>query len=196
MKNAVFYSLAAAYAEEKGAHWLVGGHNADDRRLFEDTSEAFFANLQSALSSGSPRLKGKLEIHAAPPRHEQAGGGGVGVSRRRPVRAHLELPSSWGESTAGGARAARREPLPSGLQVWKTRSGRKRFKIHFAVEPSMRHGRGDGEKEPPVRMSTVDIAMEEALHPSQYINTLADTQNEPAARRHRRGRIGPQGAVS
>lgn len=62
MKNAVFYSLAAAYAEEKGAHWLVGGHNADDRRLFEDTSEAFFVNLQSALSSGSPRLKGKLEI--------------------------------------------------------------------------------------------------------------------------------------
>src|SRR5579864_7188751 len=45
----------------------------------------------------------------------------------------------------------------------------------------MRHGRGDGEKEPPVRMSAVDIALEEALHPSQYINTLSDTQNEPAA---------------
>jgi GTP cyclohydrolase FolE2 len=45
----------------------------------------------------------------------------------------------------------------------------------------MRHGRGNGEKEPPVSMSTVDVALEGALHPSQYINTLTDTQNEPAA---------------
>jgi GTP cyclohydrolase FolE2 len=45
----------------------------------------------------------------------------------------------------------------------------------------MRQGRGTGEKEPPVRMSTVDVALEEALHPTQYINTLTDTQNEPSA---------------
>jgi len=44
----------------------------------------------------------------------------------------------------------------------------------------MRHGRGSGEKEPPVSMSA-DVALEEALHPSQYIDTFADTQNEPAA---------------
>jgi GTP cyclohydrolase FolE2 len=46
----------------------------------------------------------------------------------------------------------------------------------------MRYGRGVGEKDPPVSMSAVDVALEEALHPpSQYINTVTDTQNEPAA---------------
>ena len=46
----------------------------------------------------------------------------------------------------------------------------------------MRNGRGSGEKEPTGRMSSADIALEEALHqPSQYIDTLTDTQSEPAA---------------
>jgi len=46
----------------------------------------------------------------------------------------------------------------------------------------MRHGRGPGEKEHPVSMSSVDVALEEALHPSsQYIDTFTDTQSEPAA---------------
>ena len=45
MKNAVFYSLAAAFAEEKGARRIIGGHNAEDKILFEDTSEEFFDSL-------------------------------------------------------------------------------------------------------------------------------------------------------
>ena len=46
----------------------------------------------------------------------------------------------------------------------------------------MRHGRRTGEKEPPASMSSVDVALEEALHPtSQYIDTFTDTQSEPAA---------------
>lgn len=57
MKNAVYYSLAAAYAEEKGAGCIIGGHNADDRRLFDDTSEEFFASLQRTISASSPRLR-------------------------------------------------------------------------------------------------------------------------------------------
>ena len=57
MKNAVFYSLAAAFAEEKGSDCLIGGHNADDRRVFEDTSEEFFASLQKTLTAASPRLR-------------------------------------------------------------------------------------------------------------------------------------------
>jgi 7-cyano-7-deazaguanine synthase len=57
MKNAVFYSLAAAYAEEKRAVRIIGGHNADDRRLFDDTSDEFFASLQRAITSSSPRLR-------------------------------------------------------------------------------------------------------------------------------------------
>jgi len=43
------------------------------------------------------------------------------------------------------------------------------------------HGRGLGEKKLPVSMSSVDVALEGAMRPSQYIDTLTDTQNEPAA---------------
>lgn len=59
MKNAIFYSLAAAYAEEKGANRIIGGHNAGDRRLFTDASEEFFASLQRTISASSPRLRGR-----------------------------------------------------------------------------------------------------------------------------------------
>lgn len=45
----------------------------------------------------------------------------------------------------------------------------------------MRQGRGLGEKQPPARLSAVDVALEERLRPSQYIDILSDTQNEPAA---------------
>ena len=46
MKNATYYSLAAAFAEETGSSCIVGGHNSDDLRFFEDTSDEFFAQLQ------------------------------------------------------------------------------------------------------------------------------------------------------
>jgi GTP cyclohydrolase FolE2 len=46
----------------------------------------------------------------------------------------------------------------------------------------MRQGRGQGEKDPSTGMSSVDMALEEKLRPSSdYIETFADTQNEPAA---------------
>jgi len=57
MKNATFYSLAAAYAEETGCSCIVGGHNRDDLKLFEDTSDEFFAHLQKTLRVGSARLR-------------------------------------------------------------------------------------------------------------------------------------------
>jgi 7-cyano-7-deazaguanine synthase len=59
MRNAVFYALAAAYAEEVGANYVLGGHNQDDLGIFEDTSRKFFDDLQRALWSGSSRLKKK-----------------------------------------------------------------------------------------------------------------------------------------
>jgi 7-cyano-7-deazaguanine synthase len=59
MKNAIYYSLAAAYAEEKGSDCIIGGQNGDDRRLFEDTSDEFFASLQRTISASSPRLRKK-----------------------------------------------------------------------------------------------------------------------------------------
>jgi 7-cyano-7-deazaguanine synthase len=57
MKNAIFYSLAAGYAEEKGSVLIIGGHNADDARVFEDTSEEFFASLRKTLYAASPRFR-------------------------------------------------------------------------------------------------------------------------------------------
>jgi 7-cyano-7-deazaguanine synthase len=57
MKNATYYSLAASFAEETGSSCIVGGHNRDDMRLFEDTSDEFFFHLQKALREGSSRLR-------------------------------------------------------------------------------------------------------------------------------------------
>lgn len=57
MKNAIYYSLAAGYAEETGASRIVGGHNRDDLAVFEDTSDEFFIRLQGALLAGSARLR-------------------------------------------------------------------------------------------------------------------------------------------
>ncbi len=57
MKNAIYYSLGAAFAEEKGAGFIIGGHNRDDMRVFEDTSDEFFARLEGTLLAGSARLK-------------------------------------------------------------------------------------------------------------------------------------------
>jgi 7-cyano-7-deazaguanine synthase len=57
MKNVIYYSMAAAYAEEKGSDCIIGGQNGDDRRVFEDTSEEFFASLQRTISASSPRLR-------------------------------------------------------------------------------------------------------------------------------------------
>ena len=57
MKNATYYSLAAAYAEETGSSFIVGGHNRDDLKFFEDTSDQFFTHLQKAVRAGSARLR-------------------------------------------------------------------------------------------------------------------------------------------
>lgn len=57
MRNAIFYSLAASYAEETGAAAMVGGHNKDDTAVFEDVGQAFFSRLEEALLSGSARLR-------------------------------------------------------------------------------------------------------------------------------------------
>jgi 7-cyano-7-deazaguanine synthase len=57
MKNAIYYSVAAAFAEEVGAERVIGGHNSDDRGVFEDTADGFFRELQKALRIGSIRLR-------------------------------------------------------------------------------------------------------------------------------------------
>jgi len=57
MRNCIFYSLAASYAEEVGASCIVGGHNKDDSAVFADAAPAFFKQLERTLWAGSPRLR-------------------------------------------------------------------------------------------------------------------------------------------
>ena len=56
MRNSIFYSFAASFAEETGAGTLVGGHNKFDLRVFRDVSPEFFDLLGRAIRSGSRRL--------------------------------------------------------------------------------------------------------------------------------------------
>ena len=59
MKNAIYYSVAAAFAEEVGASRIMGGHNRDDTRVYDDTSDLFFRDLQRTLRGGSERLRSR-----------------------------------------------------------------------------------------------------------------------------------------
>jgi 7-cyano-7-deazaguanine synthase len=59
MRNAVFYSLAASYAEEVRADCIVGGHNKDDLKVFRDVGPRFFANLEKSFWAGSKILNEK-----------------------------------------------------------------------------------------------------------------------------------------
>ncbi len=57
MRNSVFYSFAASYAEEVRADFIIGGHNRDDMRTFLDARPAFFVSLERAFWSGSLILR-------------------------------------------------------------------------------------------------------------------------------------------
>ena len=59
VRNGIFYSFAASYAEEVGASVIVGGHNKDDSRVFDDVSPSFFDSLGEAFRSGSTFLREK-----------------------------------------------------------------------------------------------------------------------------------------
>jgi len=63
VRNSIFYSFAASYAEESGASFIVGGHNKDDENAFEDVSSEFLSSLEEALRIGYPALqKNRLRI--------------------------------------------------------------------------------------------------------------------------------------
>jgi 7-cyano-7-deazaguanine synthase len=57
MRNSLFYSLGASYAEERMATRIIGGHNRDDLETFEDAGNEFFSKLQAAFWAGSTILK-------------------------------------------------------------------------------------------------------------------------------------------
>jgi 7-cyano-7-deazaguanine synthase len=57
LRNGVFYSFAASYAEEVRASAIIGGHNMDDTAVFADVSPEFFTSLEKAFRIGSPILR-------------------------------------------------------------------------------------------------------------------------------------------
>ncbi len=57
MRNSIFYSFAASYAEEVRADFIIGGHNRDDMQTFLDARPAFFVRLERAFWSGSLILR-------------------------------------------------------------------------------------------------------------------------------------------
>jgi 7-cyano-7-deazaguanine synthase len=59
MRNSIFYSSAASFAEEIRADLIVGGHNKDDSQVFWDARPSFFARLEKALWQGSKILSSK-----------------------------------------------------------------------------------------------------------------------------------------
>jgi 7-cyano-7-deazaguanine synthase len=51
--------LAAGFAEEVGADFIVGGHNRDDGRVFRDARREFFELFERAMRSASRVLAAK-----------------------------------------------------------------------------------------------------------------------------------------
>lgn len=50
MKNLVFYSIAAYYAEVYGCELIIGGHIMKDTRIFPDARPKFFTNFTSLIN--------------------------------------------------------------------------------------------------------------------------------------------------
>ena len=57
VRNSIFYAFAASVAEETGATLIVGGHNRDDAKIFDDVSSRFFEAQQAAFLAASPVLR-------------------------------------------------------------------------------------------------------------------------------------------
>jgi 7-cyano-7-deazaguanine synthase len=57
LRNMIFYSIAASFAEEVSAAYIIGGHNREDMKIFEDTRGDFFKNLQKTMWSASRILR-------------------------------------------------------------------------------------------------------------------------------------------
>jgi len=63
LRNSIFYSFAASYAEESGASLIVGGHNRDDEKIFDDVSSDFFrASERAFLAASSVLRKNRVRI--------------------------------------------------------------------------------------------------------------------------------------
>jgi 7-cyano-7-deazaguanine synthase len=68
-RNMIFYGLAASFAEEIGADYIMGGHNKDDTQIFEDTRRDFFTSLQETIWNSSNRIRKKRTTVLRPLQH-------------------------------------------------------------------------------------------------------------------------------
>lgn len=97
-RNLVFYSLAAHYAEVRGARWIVGGHNGLDPDTFPDATPAFFARLNRLLETGLATAR-QAPVEIVNPLQ--------GLSKadvvRRAVELHVPLQHTWSCSLDGDA---------------------------------------------------------------------------------------------
>jgi 7-cyano-7-deazaguanine synthase len=66
LRNSIFYAFAASMAEETGAVSLVGGHNRDDMKVFDDVGSEFFTAQQAAFRAASPILR-RNRVHIVRP---------------------------------------------------------------------------------------------------------------------------------
>lgn len=58
-RNSIFYGIAASYAEEVGADFIIGGHNREDQLTFDDTKDKYFESLQKAFWAASSALRAR-----------------------------------------------------------------------------------------------------------------------------------------
>jgi 7-cyano-7-deazaguanine synthase len=52
VRNMIFYSITAHYAEYFGAKWIIGGHNLHDAEFFKDASKSYIDRLNRLFKEG------------------------------------------------------------------------------------------------------------------------------------------------
>ena len=94
MKNSIYYSVAAAFAEEVGAG-IVSWEGTTGRtgRSSRTPATSSSGNLQRVAEDGlgQAQAAGLQDMEAAQG-HDQGGGGGAGRDARSPARDDMELP--------------------------------------------------------------------------------------------------------
>lgn len=81
-RNAIFYSIAASWAEVLGARWIVGGHHNDDFLRFPDSKPEYFQVLNQAFRMGTI-LKGPDRYQVVTPL--------IGMNKTQVVSRALQL---------------------------------------------------------------------------------------------------------
>ncbi len=128
-RNLIFYSLAASFAEEVGANYIMGGHNKDDLRIFEDTTGEFFANLQKSIWGSSERLRRNRTTILRPLQHmtkpeviSLAAGLGVPLGHTWSCHSEGDLPCLECEGCVGRREAFAKASVADPLHEASTRT--------------------------------------------------------------------------